>query len=392
MKKILLTLLLLILFIPGVNAEEVIFDASKTFENANSKPNALQKAYEIIETSDYKYYTIITNDSSYVRLHLFNEITDYKISTNTSATPIVEIRHFRNMEYTIYEDGTVNSEDYSDNPNNTLLITLLYDLWKNYSLYDTNFNYTINTNLNISGIYSDTITLKPGDLLPKIKTLQDYDSWTNYTDEATYIEVNLNNYEYVILNLKNYNTKDPFNTNLKVKGMIGITPVYNFGQIEKVEVTDRCNTSYEEYTDYRFSILKNDLMNYGVYYVKACQENSSFKFNSSIFNITYVTPENVNDPVITFGGVKYNTIPFNKLSNSANQNEENNFIPGASEDSLANIVDNIEQFSTDIWNAVQSFMGLVTKFFNTLPPEFRYLSITAFTVLIFIAIIKFVKG
>ena len=168
--------------------------------------------------------------------------------------------------------------------------------------------------------------------------------------------------------------------------------VEEFGTVEKSLVTDRCNLSYSDFTNYRFFVLKNDLTNNAFYIVKACEENSSFRFDSTVFDATYVTTENVDDPVVTFGGVEYHTIPFNKLSNSANQNESNNFIPGESGSSLTDIIDNISDFTSDIWNAISSFMGLVTKFFNTLPEEFRYLSITSFTVLTFIAIIKFIKS
>ena len=88
--------------------------------------------------------------------------------------------------------------------------------------------------------------------------------------------------EYVILNLKDYSSTKAFETNMQVKGSIAITPVYEFGTVEKENITDLCNASYSDFTDYRFFILKNDLINNAVYIVKNCQDSSSaFRFNSS---------------------------------------------------------------------------------------------------------------
>jgi len=210
--------------------------------------------------------------------------------------------------------------------------------------------------------------------------------------ESNYTTVSLDSYEYVILNLKDYNQTDAFNTTLQVKGMVGITPVYEFGTLEKTQITNRCNISTSDYTNYSLYVLDSDLLNNSVYYVKSCKSGSSFKFDNTLFDVTYVTTETVDDPVITVGGVEYHTIPFDKLSNSANKNEESNFVPGQVGSSLTDIIDNASKFTSDIWNAITSFMGLVTKFFNTLPEEFRAISILGFTVLVTISVIKFLRG
>lgn len=387
MKKILFTLLLILFLIPSVNAEEFVFDASNTINNVNSLQNAISRAYEIIKDSSYKYYTIELIGSSYLKIYLFDDVS-YSLTTQLNDnTSSVSIRHFRNMDYSIYEDGTEYSANYSNNPDNSLLMYILDNLHKGYSLYDTNFNYKTSSKLSISGIYSDNIELNNGDSFPTIKQLLNYNSWNDYF----YTTVDLDDYEYVILNLKDYSKKEAFETNLQVKGSIGITPLYNYGQAEKSVVTDRCNLSYLDFTNYRFFVLKNDLINNSVYIVKNCQEDSSsFRYDSSIFDITYVTTENVNDPVVTFGGVEYHTIPFNKLSNSVNKNEEDGFIPGVTEqfDPFGSVVEYVSSF----WNSLTTFMGLVTKFFNTLPIEIRAISITMFTTAITLGVIKFIKS
>lgn len=241
-----------------------------------------------------------------------------------------------------------------------------------FNIYDTNSNL-----LN---------TVSYGSQLPQLY------EWGTFDPTANYIDVNLDNYEYVILSLKDYSQTEPFSTYLKVKGMIGITPVYEFGTAEKTEITDRCNLSYTDYTDYRFYILKSDLQNNSVFYVKSCQDNSSFKFDSSLFNITYVTSENKDDPIITIDGQDYHTIPFDKLSNSANKNEEENYVPGESGSSLSSIVENLSNTLDGIWSSFTTFMGFVTKMFNTLPIEFRTIAITTFTVSCVLGLIKILKG
>ena len=234
---------------------------------------------------------------------------------------------------------------------------------------------------------------KIGDLIPPLYE----DGYDVNATPSNYTTVDLDKYDYVILNLKNYDTKEAFSSVLKTKGMIGITPVYNFGTTEKETITDRCNISYEDYTDYRLFVTKQDLTNNSVYYIKSCQEHSSFKFDNKVFDITYVTDDNINDPVVKIGDKEYHTIPFSQLSNSANQNEENNFVPGESSNlsdklTFKNILENVTDTLSSVWDSIITFMSLVTKLFNTLPVEFRAVTITSFTIMCVLGIIKFIKS
>lgn len=328
------------------------------------------------ETSPYGYFSsLYLDDTFYPSYSNFGQTNSFSYEINGGYfSPFSVIPHWTNANPFVVGTGDFSS-------------TWFYLPTTSFTNKLKHYNQAENTLFKIYNTDSELInTVSYGSELPQLF------EWDSFNPNANYTEVNLDNYEYAILTLKDYSQTEAFETNLQLKGSIGITPVYEFGTIEKETVTDRCNVFYLDYTNYRLYVLKNDLINNAVYYVKSCKQGSAFKFDNTIFNITYVTTENVDDPVVTFGGSEYHTIPFNKLSNSANANEENNFIAGESGSSLSGIVDNVSNFTSDIWNAISSFMGLVTKFFNTLPEEFRYLSITSFTVLTVIAIIKFIRG
>ena len=397
MKKILLILLLTIFFIPNVDAEEsIIFSVNRDKYDASL---ATYEAYKTLidetlaEYADFNdYYAITINeagDLNDINLIIWDEIsTMYYQASNSSilfgATNYkYQIHFYQNKIKYIWDNSNHEHTSWRN------LSSLLPD-----NLVATNYNFYQNfyNNLEIEGIFIDNIILKHGDSFPTLLKLNNYNSWDSYIKNELYTEVNFDNYEYVILSLKDYTKKDAFDTNLQVKGMIGVTPVYEYGTAEKDAVTDRCNVTYSDYTDYRFYILKNDLLSNAVYYVKACEEGSSFKFDNTIFNATYITTETVNDPVITVGGVQYNVIPFDKLSNTANKNEEENFVPGESGSSLTDIIDNTTNYISSFWNSLSTFMSLVTKFFNTLPIEIRAICITTFATACTLGLLKILKS
>ncbi len=328
--------------------------------------NFNNSSFEFVQTKEFTDFTAETSaaDFSYLKVKFNGSINNSSSlpSHVTSATCTIELPFYSNLNVSFISNKYVDEFKLQDKPASTtytvLNKTTTSYLFKDYSRF-------------IDGIDS------PSD---------------NFTT------VNLDNYEYVILNLKDYNQDKAFNTNLKVKGSIGITPIYNFGQTEKsdiigTKIEDRCNVKYDEFTDYRLSILKQDLKNNAVYIVKRCEQGSSFKFDNTIFDVTYVTADNVDDPVVTIGGKDYHTIPFNKLTSSANQNEEENYVPGESKKlNLSDIVSNITNTVSSFWDSIVNFMSLVTKFFNTLPIEIKGVAITTFSMACMIALIKFLKS
>lgn len=430
MKKFLLIITLVFtFFITNINVQAKTLTCNYTtkYEDYFSRfgkdfvVGELDKLYDIY-TNEYKdnypYYSI--------EVGIMNNGKDYLV-----FTLYVFINGVKTSWYQDNYDGGLIYHKYfpSPNINSYKVVKSVYLIGKDDTLSETTDNLVLSTPIFLSfsqensslssciirpPFYSSII---PSFIMPNLDTVTEvqletkpnskeyytftkdstnfhYEPYSNYIglniNEKHYIEVNLDNYEYIILNLKNYTKKEPFSSNLKVKGMIGITPVYEFGTTEKNGITDRCNISYEDYTDYRLYILENDLINNSVYYIKACEENSFFKFDSSIFDITYVTSDNVNDPVITVGGQEYHTIPFNKLSNSANKNEEENFIPGASEGFTP--LEDLTSYITSFWSSLTTFMSLVTKFFNTLPLEIRAVCITFFTTACTLGILKILKN
>ena len=95
-----------------------------------------------------------------------------------------------------------------------------------------------------------------------------------------------------MLSLKDYSQKKAFSSNLQVKGQIGITPIYNYGQTAKDDVinhqiTDRCNVNYSDYTDYRLYVTDTDLSNNSIYAVKSCNSWIIFIIRSNISYIKY---------------------------------------------------------------------------------------------------------
>lgn len=355
---------------PNYRISVVILSASSTELKLHSVIMAIDLKYN---NSDAHYrYSIAYSLGTYYEL--FRTISQFDGNGNFNNEPRFPYFNTKFFSFSPFHD--IYTSD-----------TTSYKVYYPLFLFETNYPYTITNTLDTYSIYDLEGNLK--------NTYSAGDERPVYFPEGfsrSVTEVNLDDYEYVILSLKDYSQTESFTSLLAVKGMVGITPVYEYGTVEKAIITDRCNALYEDYTSYSLSVSKADLTNNAVYYVKACSENSSFKFDNTIFDITYITAENVDNPVVTIGGKEYVTIPFEDLSNSSNENEENNFIPGQSENAITGILDNFDNFSEGIWSAITSFMGLATKFFNTLPPEFRALSVAAFTTLIIIAIIKFIRG
>ena len=414
MKKYFLVLLIgFLTLMPGVKAETLTCDYTDIYSNIIStygkdvivnEVNNLYNLYKSDYQNDYPYFSIhfhLLSGDLYSQLLVMN---NFKVSWSNKLFYMDFLSsnssHYYFYKYNVNSNSFIYSYDgdpYSSNG-------------YRYLQYNDSFECTISppfySNTYVTFIMPSEFTEVRLQESPDSTTYRALnDSTTDYVfgDYSKFIDgvdfpdnnlttVNLDDYEYVILNLKDYSKKEAFSTNLKVKGMVGITPVYEFGTAEKTEITDRCNLSYSDYTDYRFYVLKSDLQNNSVYYVKACESGSSFKFDNSVFDITYVTSENKDSPIITVNGQEYNTIPFDKLSNSANKNEENNFVPGESGSSLTNVIDNITDYISSFWKSLTSFMSLVTKFFNTLPIEIRAVCITTFTIACVLGLLKIIKS
>lgn len=449
MKKYLLTLLtLFVILAPNVKADtfSVSCDYSNNYsylfekygqDNIIDLANNMYSLYDSKYKDNYSFYAItmyFTDEIAYVSMRLFDSakvnwcsgggcyVTDtdnYSVSStnyfvvissyniNNSSFELINTKEFNDLtaessvsswDYlTVKFNGSINNSSSLPSSVSSAICTIDLPFYSNL-----NFSF-------VSNKYVDEFKLqnRPGSttytVLNKTTTSYSFRDYSQFIDgidspSANLTTVNLDNYEYVILNLKDYNQDKAFNTNLKVKGSIGITPVYNFGQTAKDDimgskVQDRCNVKYNDYTDYRLSILKQDLQNNSFYVVKGCEVGSSFKFDNTIFDITYVDENNKSDPIVSIGGKDYHVIPFEKLPSSANKNEEENYVPGESErfallDKLDFLINNLNRF----WDAFTSFMGFVGKMFSTLPDEFKAIAISSFTIGCTLMIFKIIKS
>ena len=58
---------------------------------------------------------------------------------------------------------------------------------------------------------------------------------------------------------------------------------------------------------------------------------------------------------------------------------------------LNKAIESVTEYVTSFWNSLSTFMGLVTKFFNTLPIEIRAVCITFFTTACTLGLLKILK-
>lgn len=407
MKKFKIGLIILSLFISTniVKAEEetyyqieVINYNYNNFKNIKYNNKELRDYFLSLfnNQSNYNYYVITIDYSTYspnnpiVNFVMFNEPqngfpqsnTDYSFSYNQN---IEDVEECSNCSYTYSNNSIIENNDNM----------FSWEVYNNYyyGLIDTNYNFISARNYTIENLIETAVDIDVGKTIPSMYSIE---------NPSNYTEINLDNYEYVLLSLKNYNQTQAFQTNLQVKGQIGITPIYNFGQTSKdsitgVQVQDRCNISYDNYTSYPFYIIQSDLQNNAIYAVKECSQASSFKFDNTIFDITYITTENKDNPTVTIGGKTYDVIPYEDLPSTATKNEEDNYIPGESGSAsdtggLDSAIAGAQKKMSEIWNSITYFTDFISQIFSSLPDEIHTILISAFIIMVMLGIIKIFLG
>ena len=425
-KNLFLTLILTLFFLmPNVKAETLYFDYksdtyAKEYDNqsfiylnldvfysehtAYSQAN-LDELYRLAldyyneHSSDYPYYSMSvlpagsTSGWSFMLwLHLY---TSVPTSRNVFGDCSKSVEFLYNGSKYTTNDGWSYCHPYSYGFdklfNSQSTHTLEGPYYNPLSYYSSNFDLIFDSSDTyiVNNYNGQTLTFNNGDVIPTY-----YES--NIADN--YTTVNLDNYHYVLLSLKDYSQTEAFSTTLQVKGMIGITPIYNYGTTEKVtNPGDRCNTIYSDFTNYSMYVLSSDLSNKSIYRVEKCKDGSIFKFDNTIFDVTYVTDDNVDNPVVTINGQDYSVLT--DLSWTAVENEVNNVIPGESVNlvdslgsSFSDIFSNIGTYLNNIWNVIVTFMSYVTKIFSLLPSEFQVISISVFTIGLILGLIKIIKS
>lgn len=374
------------------------FEENKTI--IQNLKDDVKNYYETNYISQYPYYNISilspNGENIDVFLQMYETIPELIID-ETSGRPSGS-NHYIEAIYT-FENTTYTNATYYTNGNDSI-----YYSFQNTTEFNDCFFIESNYELTLSEeSYYDTITINNfrnnGNL-----SFSKGDNINLSLDvvNPSYTEINLDNYKYVLLTLKNYNQTKAFQANLQVKGQIGITPIYNYGQTSKDAVTgsqvqDRCNIAYENYTSYPFYIIQTDLQNNVIYAVKECSQGSSFKFDNNIFDVTYVTEANEENPTVTINGKTYDVIPYDDLPSTATKNEEDNYIPGESGSAtdtggLDSAIAGAQNKLSEIWNTFTYFTSFIGLIFSSLPSEVHTILLSAFTIMIVLGIIKIFLG
>ena len=280
-----------------------------------------------------------------------------------------------------------------------------YKVYYPLFLFETNYSYVIKDTLDTYEIYDSDGNLKEsysaGDERPVYFP-------NGFSSSGKYNTVNLNNYSHIYLIPKDYYS-DPFTTKLSYNGSICLSAQYGYGEKEKNNgVSDNCTKRVSEYTDVTFAVSQTDLDNKAIYLIetKDTTYDNFLKYDSSLFDIAFISKENRNNPEITVNGKTYYPIGPDNLTSSAKKNDEANIISGSSctvgdlncqsnsphSSSLSDIANNVTDTLSSVWSSITTFMSLFTKFFNTLPVEIRVISITTFTTACILGIIKILKA
>ena len=439
MKKIiyLIPILCSLLFVGQVKAENLTFDYSILHnipEDFTSFSNFIEdnksifielydllfKEYNNNYKNNYPYYVLSIESSPLVAtvngstqsitlyLLIFDEPVyinpsvslpeTYLISDNSLVSYGSEHYKILGVNY-LFDQGYVLPEEYNNSSLLPFHLSFIDGIFVGNSFIESNFNIpvklgndndilTINDFKNTGSEY----ILNHGDNIPILyKTNGFIDSFTNYT------EVNLNDYSYIALSLKNYD-QEPFDVYFNVKGQFCATPVYNYGMTSKDSITnnkveDRCSLYYDDFTSFRFFILDSDLKNNSIYYLKSYDntKDNIVKIDTNIFDISYITEEEKDNPYVLVNGKKYPTIPYDELPSTATKNEQENYIPGKSEDfNFSDIFTSPLDFLKDVWDSISSVFDLIAELFSLLPEPIKTFLIISFTLAVVLGLIKII--
>lgn len=294
-----------------------------------------------------------------------------------------------------FKDSSLVSEESTSGINDVPYLTWFNGTDYNYylfSYYDSNFDmlsrfgYTLVVK-DIDG--TELFSFDSGGIIPTYK-----DIFVDKTD-LNYVEVDLNSYPYIILSLKDYSKTEEFSVINYVKGEYCLSAAYDYGLKTKEDydsvVSDVCSPYYDVYTPVRTYVLKSDLTNHAIYYLKAhdTTKENKVKIDTSVFNIHYISEEEKDNPIITINGKKYSPKSYDNLPSDSIKNTEEENWPGKSEEfSITDIFTAPLEFFKKIINAISEFNGLIKELFSFLPDEFLAFLLAAFALLVVVAIVK----
>ena len=345
------------------------------WDDANDYHGWTSEAIMELNVNLYAYKTIPTFSTIY-EMPATKEIVigaEYDMLTDT-FTP-AEINNYYSATYGRLFTIALNDKMYNTyNP-------FIYA----YSNFDLVFDLTDTYTVSKLGI-----TYSNGDIIsPLFDNLDDYLS-------SKWVEINLNDYNFVGLSLKNYNVS-PFKTNFWIKGEFCPTVVYNYGTTPRdevlTEVTDICSPYQEEYTSINFYVTELDIQNNAVYYIKArdTTKENLLKVNSNIFDISLIDEEDKDNPYMYINGEYRPVLPFDDLPSNSITNTDEEKWPGASDDfTFSDIFTSPLEVIKDVWGAISSVFDLIKEFIYLLPQELSIFLFMSFTLAIILGLIKII--
>lgn len=296
----------------------------------------------------------------------------------------------------------VSPGSYSFNSNNyysSFLVSSNFDI-----IFYTNHDSIVIHNFRDTG--NDYI-LKSGDVLSTLFKGKDFNNNT-----VNLVEVDLNSYPYIALSLKDYSKTEEFSVTNYVKGQYCLSPIYDYGLKERKDVLtgtkiQRCSLVYTDFTPVRTSILKSDLENHAIYYLKAYNTNieNKVKIDTSVFNIHYITEEEKDNPILTINGKKYSVLPYDNLTDSSTKSEDENYSSGGScavgdfnctssmmgsNFKWSDIFTSPLDFIKGIWSSVTQVFIVIGYFISLLPVQLQYFLYISFMLAIILGLLKII--
>lgn len=257
------------------------------------------------------------------------------------------------------------------------------------------------------GVLHPLINIEDGDEIPTYTTLINGD----YIKIPTsYVEIDLNKYPYVILSLKDYTARDTFTSTMYVKGQLCPTTLYNYGMEEKKDYisgyqTQPCSYYYNNFVPFTTYIKSEDIKNHAVYYLTSYDKSKPnlVKVDTSVYDITYITSENKDDPYVSIGGKNYPTLSYDSLTDSSTLTEQNGIsgewtcakydtdcLTNSSGMNVNDLFDKPLEFLKGLWSSITSIFEVITEFISLLPPTMQSFLYLSFMVAIVLGLLKLI--
>lgn len=373
---------------------ELSFNKSSSFSITLSMVMSNQKfSFNYKKSANNSYgYNLLEDNTNPEGLPINGKWQDLEVSYDSSSTTynLPELKKY----VSVPAHYAFQSSFFCSN----FLVSSNFDLYF-YTDYDS---VIINNYLDSGNSY----ILKNGDILPTIYKGKDF------IDKSNLVEVDLNSYPYIALSLKDYSKTEEFSVTNYVKGQYCLSPIYDYGLKERKDVLtgtkiQRCSLVYTDFTPVRTSILKSDLENHAIYYLKAYNTNieNKVKIDTSVFNIHYITEEEKDNPILTINGKKYSVLPYDNLTDSSTKSEDENYSSGVScavgdfnctasimgsNFKWSDIFTSPLDFIKGIWSSVTQVFIVIGYFISLLPMQLQYFLYISFMLAIILGLLKII--